>query len=315
MGERRRVALRALHGRLVQWRFGSPHIDNTSVRAYGRTTPQWHWWLPSALRLLSLGSAHPKIFCRLHFQRCQTSRGCNRTIGDAADLVMAAERQLVFMAIPFILSVHHAYAVDCLELVMGGDRSVLTEPTSRDDLVRLEIVHTRLMDECGTRLPNDLLALFDLLRHIRNRIVHFAGVQGSHLAAKWRGLSLTARSGWEEVARGSLPLGGSSEELELGFGELIATWMVVTRLGREMNEAVARAVPRDRWAMIVVNDYRGEHPSRWAQVATRTRRCRGFARRTTLHLALVTRKLRPQCASSMRRSPDRSPGFLNLFFF
>lgn len=193
----------------------------------------------------------------------------NRSIADSHLLIGRAERQLVYMAIPYLLSVHEAYVVDCIEMV--------TERSASDEQLRLEVVHSAFTESVGAELPADLLALFDLLRHLRNRIVHYAAVQGSHLREKWDALPSGAEGGWRNVAGRQLPIGRSDEELDLGVGELIASLMVVTRLGREVSNAMARALSRDRWADIVVADYREHHPAALAQRSTRLRRCLGYA--------------------------------------
>lgn len=45
-----------------------------------------------------------------------------------------------------------------------------------------------------------------------------------------------------------------------------------------MNSAVAKSIPRDRWARIAAEDFRSANPSRFGQQAVRLRRFRGFAR-------------------------------------
>lgn len=144
--------------------------------------------------------------------------------------------------------------------------------------VELSDLHNRFTEAAGANLPADLLGLFDLLRSVRNRITHYAGVRGSYLNHKWRTLPPATRDGWRNVAGRDFPTGPTAEELPLALGELIGSLMVVTRLGREMNSAVAVSIPRDRWARIAAKDFRTTNPTRFGQKAIRLRRFRGFSR-------------------------------------
>lgn len=196
----------------------------------------------------------------------------NRRVGDAAVLIEESERSLVYMAIPYLVAVHHAYGLECLRVLESEGEM----PPEDGGLVELGDLHDRLAGASSAALPSDLLDLFDLLRTVRNRITHYAGVRGSYLNGKWRGLPASARAGWEEVADRPFPIGPSDEELPLGIGELIACLMVVTRLGREINALVVKSLPRERWARIAADDFRSSEPQRFSQHATRSRRFRHF---------------------------------------
>jgi hypothetical protein len=220
-----------------------------------------------------LAAKDPDIFLPDAFDSEPDLVRLNLRIRDAMEVIGGAGQALAYMAIPFVLSVHHAYGVDCLRMIAGD------YPAEADgESVELSELHTRLMEDTGSRLPDDLLGLFDLLRAVRNRITHYAGVRGSHLNQKWRGLSRVAQDGWRNVAGRDFPTGPSTEELALDVGELIGALMVVTRLGREMNEAVVGAIARDRWASIAAEDFRDVSAARFAQQATRLRRFRNFVR-------------------------------------
>lgn len=194
----------------------------------------------------------------------------NRNISDSRRVIDEAERQLVIMTIPYVLSVHHAFVADCIEMLEPGRKAT-------GEHLELAAVHADFEALAGTKLPADLIGLFDLLRHLRNRIVHYAAIQGSHLREKWNALPAVAREGWENVAGRSLAISDSSSELDLQMGEMIAGLMIVTRLAREVSGAMVPALSRDEWADSVIADYRDERPGRFAQKATRSRRCRGFA--------------------------------------
>ena len=224
----------------------------------------------------------------------------NRTVKDTRRLISEAEREFVYMAIPYLLSVHHVYVVSCLDLVRNQAEDDQTDVES----TRLEVVHTQFTEVSGQQLPDDLVSLFHLLRLMRNRIVHYAAAQGSHLRAAWRDLPESAAGGWTKVAGRPLPLGRSAERLDLGLGELLASLMTVTRLGREVCAAVGRSISRERWADLVLADYRELYPHRFGQQATRLRRTFRYAQERYGPIALTEGDM----GAALNRGDATKPG-------
>jgi hypothetical protein len=250
-----------------------------------------------------LGARNQDGFLPQVFEGVTDLARLNLRVRDAALVVDNAEQSLVFMAIPYVLSVHHAYGVDCLRMVEGDDTEEAGE--SEGGLVELSSLHNRFMEAVGVNLPADLVGLFDLLRAVRNRITHYAGVRGSYLNNKWRTLPLSARDGWQNVAGRAFPTGPTTEELALGMGELIASLMVVTRLGREMNSAVAMSIPRHRWAGIAAEDFRAANPTRFGQHAIRLRRFRGFTHEYYGSLEFSDEELSSALQALVAKRPER----------
>jgi hypothetical protein len=193
-------------------------------------------------RLSSVGE--PEILLPQAFPDVADLHRMNRSVRDSTALIERAEREFVFMAIPYTLSVHQAFIVDCIRLVQDETE---TDSSAQDALLRLEVIHDRFIEVSGQQLPADLRSLFQLLRHLRNRIVHYAAVQGSHLREKWLELPPPAVNGWTKVAGRALPVGRSADEMDLRLGELLAALMTVTRLGREVSAAMGAAIEPERW--------------------------------------------------------------------
>ena len=221
-----------------------------------------------------LGTKDPDSFTPHVFNAVPDLERLNLRVRDALPVIARAERSLVYMAIPYMLSVHHAYGVDCLRMVAGEEED--DSDGGGTEQIALSELHARFVAATGFPLSEDLLCLFDLLRVVRNRIIHYAGLRGSHLNQKWHALSSTARGGWTKVSERDFPIGPTGEELPLSIGELIGTLMVVKQLGRAMNEAVQLAVPRARWARIAAEDFRAGSPNGLGQRDTRLRRLTGF---------------------------------------
>jgi hypothetical protein len=213
-----------------------------------------------------LANQAPTVYLPDAFLGVPDLKRLNLLIPSALQVIGDSERLLAYMAIPFVLSVHQAYASDCIR--MASSPGLSDSDDADDGLIELNEIHQRFGEKTDSVLPQDLVGLFDLLRSTRNRVTHYAGVRGSRLNQKWRTLSPAAQDGWRNVARRDFPTCPASEELPLGIGELIGALMVATRLGREMNAVMAAAVSRSRWARIAVEDFRTGHPTRFGQRAT-----------------------------------------------
>lgn len=219
-------------------------------------------------------------------------RRMNRRLSDVAVLVREGERHFTYMAVPFALSVYHAYVVQCIRLVKQRlDAEEETGP------VTLDLVHEALASVAGEAISEDLARMFDLVRHIRNRIIHYGGTEGSHLSDKWNAMSTPAKQSWERLARRPLPIQGSDREMALGLDELIAVLALTKRLAVEVNGVLQTAVPLEQWAAIAVDDYRESQPTRFAHVATRIRRVMGFVRINYGALSLTSKHVEAAIAA------------------
>lgn len=80
----------------------------------------------------------------------------NRTVEDASGLVRGAERQFVLMAIPYLLSVHHVFVAECIQLAEndGAPSGHGSEPP-----IRLEVVHARFAEVVEVELSENLVAM------------------------------------------------------------------------------------------------------------------------------------------------------------
>jgi hypothetical protein len=205
----------------------------------------------------------------------------NRTAADAADLLGTSEQHLASMGIPYALSTHGAFVGSVIEMLRedGKDPSngEWEIPWSPDPYtLDLALVNEYFEERAGNSLPAPLLSLFHLSRKIRNRIIHGAGTPGSHLLSDYRQLPLDVRERWEAIS--GRPLTVESSKLRLGEGELIAVLAFSRGLAHSINEALEGALGRNRWAAIMIADYRNQFPQRFGERHMRERRVKGFAR-------------------------------------
>jgi hypothetical protein len=175
----------------------------------------------------------------------------NRTPPDAKVLILDAERYLTYMAIPFVLTVYATFAIDAIRLMRVAGLDARTDDPNR---LMLSELHP-YVEGLGLALPQEEKELFDFIRLIRNRIVHYRGIEGSALRSSFFGMHMKARTLWNVLAGGNPPLGTPKEELGLEAKDLIPALAVTKRLGEVINLALTHTVPADVWADVAVEDF------------------------------------------------------------
>lgn len=181
----------------------------------------------------------------------------NRSIRDARALIQSAERHLTFMAIPYALAVYADFLIDSILLAReSGLDHEGDDPTK----VQLDTIHSRLAGALRvdlSELPATHLRLFELLRLIRNRIIHRGGTTGSRLRTHYRQvLHEEDRREWRRIADRELALGDSSAQLPLEAPELRAALAVTKHLAESVSALLDRQVPTAIWAREAVREYR-----------------------------------------------------------
>jgi hypothetical protein len=189
-----------------------------------------------------------------------------RTPADAADLIESGERYFAFAAIPFVVSVFHQYISAVIRWRRRG----------RDDqtwIVPLEDVPSAL-DDLSVRLPDRELAMFDIVRRLRNRLVHNGGTAGDSMKA-FNALDPGPKTEWLRLA-GSIPTWGRSRDLlQLTWIEIKVALAVSKRLADTVRDQLEVVVDREEWLEIIAADFRETH-SRAAAREAKT--MVGFAR-------------------------------------
>jgi hypothetical protein len=244
---------------------------------------------------LKTSAASPETRLPTLFDQIENIRRVNRTVGDAARLLMQAERHLVQMAIPYALAVHGAFVARSVSMLrddgLDSQSPTWTNPWRADvNEIPLSVAHEYLEERLGRTLPADLLEMFHLARRLRNRVVHHGGRAGSRLPAEYRHLSAPVRASWERLAGRQITVDVDGQ-LDLLEGELIAVLATSRHLADEVNGVLAVTLSRTYWARTVVDDYATEEPQRFRARPQRLRRVRGYARTRYLPLGLTDAEL------------------------
>jgi hypothetical protein len=201
-------------------------------------------------------------------------RRMNRTVVDTIDLFEQSETHLSYMAIPYILSVYQTLTVDAIVLL----RQAEIDTNSHDPAsIPLDEIHRYLTERGSFSFADVDTALFDFIRQIRNRIIHFGGAPGSHLRPAYRGLPGRCRELWVKWTGREFRMDDTRSPMGLTPSDLIPALAVTKRLSRAINHELARKLPRSLWAHTVVDDYSQEQPDRFGERAQRLRRVTRYA--------------------------------------
>jgi hypothetical protein len=226
----------------------------------------------------------------------------NQTVGEVRVVLGDAERQMAYMSIPYVLSIHHRFLGDALELLERDGVSLTGNPHEID----LADAHGDIAEACGAELPAAELLAFEFARHIRNRLTHHRGLAGPKLRAEWlasRGKVPEAdgQALWTELALRPFPLVRSRDELELGSGELFAVLGITKRLADAVQGALVDTLSPRLLADIVVADYRARYPDRFRQTDRRDRRILGFCRGDYPYLSAVSPEDLREATAALRQ--------------
>jgi hypothetical protein len=235
------------------------------------------------------------------FGRIEGIARLNRTVGDAAQLLADAEEHLVYMAIPYALSIHGSFIAASARMLQDTGHDEPGRVGSIDwqpDLshLSLELAHEYVEERCRLLLDPTLLRLFHLSRRIRNRIIHFSGDVGPRLLSEYRQLPKPARDSWEQLANRPLTETVVGQRFALREGELIAVLATTRHLAQEVSSLLAHTIERQAWADIAVRDYRQSNPQKFGERDRRVRRVKGFADRFYRPLNLTLEEIADGCA-------------------
>lgn len=208
-------------------------------------------------------------------------------VGASSELIESSEKYLSIMGIPFTLSVYQGYLGNVIKFLQTAE----VDQSGRNPFkFMLDEMHPHLK-ECGVSLESDLCRLFEVVRLMRNRILHAAGIQGSLVRSAYKQLPKPARGWWEERTGREIEFDGSGEMLNLGPPELIGSLALTKELGRQTNEGLIPIIPREMWAFIVVEDYRSCHPDKFKLKPQVFRSLKGYSNNLYAPLALSEEEL------------------------
>lgn len=191
----------------------------------------------------------------------------------ARDLLNNADAELAAVAIPYALAVYEAFVKDVIGMIRAAGFVV---PGGYKPL-QAGAMHKTLFSAINRPQPVDEVALFHLLRTMRNSQIHHAGHANEELTETLAQLTSGQLELWARLAMSSTDSIVEQGTIHFTIGHLVASFAITKSLARGINAAVVDALPREYWADIAVSDFTSvatePHNSvRWK------RKLEGFAR-------------------------------------
>lgn len=174
----------------------------------------------------------------------------NRTVSESSRLLLDAENHLAAMAIPHVQGTFESLVDSVVTLLIKDGK---TQPTLSDRkrglMGKLKYV------ACQTNMTFDAgdLQLIDLVRCIRNCIIHNGSRPDERLTNVWNNLSQSAVSQWIKITGRELPI--HNNRIKVKGPELVATLAIAKHMAREASDYVAKELKPSTWSVVIVEDF------------------------------------------------------------
>lgn len=217
-------------------------------------------------------------------------RRFNLTAEAASGILADADVHLGAMSIAYVLALHEDFMKTCL--LMAADGGLTTRRRARDATAATQ--HRLLESSCGASFDAVTLEQLDVLRLMRNCVVHAGGRVGHALHTAITALTDAAVDRWDALAESGLRGLAEGELLRFGHGEMLVALALTKQVDREANQLLQAGLPRSIWADIVVDDALEQHPDS-VRNGSANRKISGVARHHYGALAMSTDELRSAC--------------------
>ncbi|GAB3578161.1 hypothetical protein GCM10027406_13900 [Leifsonia lichenia] len=165
-----------------------------------------------------------------------------------------SEEHLARIAIPYALSVHEDFINRLRNDLLAASVPLLT----RGKKWNAENMHTIVFDSMGAALPDEL-PTFDLLRRIRNALIHSGGLVDQYLEDGIAAVQGDAEKRWFRIAGHPPKAIVDGELVTVGAGEIMVAFSVTRSLSKLAHEASLVAIPRTLWLAECVDDFLAHH--------------------------------------------------------
>lgn len=166
----------------------------------------------------------------------------------------SSEDHLARIAIPYALSVHEDYVNQVKDDLMSS--GVVLQKNGKS--WNAENMHRILFASMGAPAPTDL-ATFDLLRRVRNSMIHTGGLVDPYLEAGIAAVGGDAETRWTKVVGRSPAALVNGTRVSVGAGEIMIAFSITRHLSKLVHEASLTALPRSFWLRECVQDFLNNH--------------------------------------------------------
>jgi len=184
------------------------------------------------------------------YPNVQHIRRFNLTADAASDILAEADVHLGAMSIAYALALHEDHMKT--SLLMLADAGIISRRRAREAHAAGQ--HGLLEEACGGCFDPVPLQQLDVLRRMRNAVIHDGGRVSTGLLASIAALSPDAASGWVKIAKSDPSVLTVGARLRFGHGEMLLALAVTKSVERESNRLLQLGLPRIEWVRIAVED-------------------------------------------------------------
>lgn len=170
----------------------------------------------------------------------------------ARQLLNEADEHIASVALPYALATHEEFVMDMLELLKNEGRTLVTGGKQ----IKAWNMHEVLFQTCGYTPPPEWLETFQVLRELRNCIIHTGGSTSTRLDDAIVAMGASARAGWVKMHLSAQPEALVDKgRLVLTAENMFTAFATTKRLGREINAALGQELDTAAWARMAVEDF------------------------------------------------------------
>lgn len=197
----------------------------------------------------------------------------NYRLADAADALLAADDFLADAAFVLGQPAYEEY-LDAVVTLVGAARPARVTAAARRSIPAR---HIWLQEQGINVIDSPQLCLFDFLREARNVLIHKGSYDDRAVAAR-EAVPAEASAAWERAAESPLPTIRAGDRFASGSLAPVAMVFAVGNLAVEVNRSLVDAFTPDRWADLIVVDFRKTRAVIWRARPTASDRLRPVVR-------------------------------------
>lgn len=176
------------------------------------------------------------------------------TSDDAQEVLKNSEAHMSVIAIPQVMSYHEHYMMEILKFAKNCG---IRFPRRELDSLNLSKVHETAEERLNGNISPELIELVQLIRLVRNSIIHRNGEASQTLRTTISTASAEAKAAWNEL----IPLApmetmvDSNNRINTDARHIVLALAVTKRIEREVNTLLQNSITTDEWAKVAVEDF------------------------------------------------------------
>jgi hypothetical protein len=155
------------------------------------------------------------------------------------------------VALPYALAVHEDFVISTLDWLKKLRVRLPPHPKG----IKAWNMHEVLFSSVQKAEPQPDMALFHMLRVMRNAQIHNGGEVTKELTDLVFALDALASQRWEQLTEDPPAILTSNTKLIFTARHIFTAFAVTKSLGRSINEAIQGTIPCGEWARLAVEDF------------------------------------------------------------